>query len=312
MANVYTGAPEPGTLSIPLPFELDHESDYQSWRSQKLLNYPTRIEELIVPVQEIDGLSLAEIHAIQHRVNKANMAIYEFKHAPEVSKLHIQRLGQQFGLFQLDHNLLADEESISTIRVSKGRKAAYVPYTRKALSWHTDGYYNPMQQKIRAFTIHCLSDAESGGETALLDPELVYISLRDQNPEFVHALMDPGALTIPANEENGAQVRPAQTGPVFSIDTYSKSLHMRYTARNQSIQWKQDALTLAAKSALEKILRTSSQIFSIHLQPGQGIICNNVLHNRSEFTDNSASGKVRIMYRARYYDRVRVKEFKPN
>ena len=37
--------------------------------------------------------------------------------------------------------------------------------------------------------------------------------------------------------------RAAQTGPVFSIDPASGDLHMRYTARTRSIEWKQDATT---------------------------------------------------------------------
>jgi hypothetical protein len=42
------------------------------------------------------------------------------------------------------------------------------------------------------------------------------------------------------------------------------------------------------------------------LQPGWGLICNNVLHSRSRFSDgvepDPAQG--RLLYRARYYDRI--------
>jgi len=41
------------------------------------------------------------------------------------------------------------------------------------------------------------------------------------------------------------------------------------------------------------------------LRAGQGIICNNVLHSRSAFTDAADSGQVRLLYRARYHDRIR-------
>jgi len=41
------------------------------------------------------------------------------------------------------------------------------------------------------------------------------------------------------------------------------------------------------------------------LAPGQGLICNNVLHNRTGFTDDMDKGIARLVYRARYYDRIR-------
>ena len=99
MATASIDAPEPASIPTPLPFALDHDDDYQIWRRRKLQDYPTDINELIVPVQEIDGLSLKEIHALQERVNKANFAIYELPKSIEVSKLQIQRFGQQLGQF---------------------------------------------------------------------------------------------------------------------------------------------------------------------------------------------------------------------
>ena len=59
---------------------------------------------------------------------------------------------------------------------------------------------------------------------------------------------------------------------------------MRYTARTRSIEWKQDATTLAAVAALEKLL--ASDLPHIHrsrLEPGMGLLCNNVLHDRAAF-----------------------------
>jgi len=133
--------------------------------------------------------------------------------------------------------------------------------------------------------------------------------LRDTNPEFIAALMQPDALTIPTNIEAGREIRPAQTGPVFSLDPQGLGLHMRYTIRKRHIEWRQDPLTLAAVDCLERLLNgetASRYVFSHRLESGQGIICNNVLHNRSGFTDDAQSGQQRLMYRARYYDRMNV------
>ena len=42
--------------------------------------------------------------------------------------------------------------------------------------------------------------------------------------------------------------------------------------------------------------------YRVSLQAGEGIVCNNVLHNREAFRDED-SGK-RLLWRARYRDRV--------
>ena len=45
-------------------------------------------------------------------------------------------------------------------------------------------------------------------------------------------------------------------------------------------------------------------MFALRVAGGQGLVCNNVLHNRSAFTDDPAPGLGRLVYRARYSDRV--------
>jgi len=110
-------------------------------------------------------------------------------------------------------------------------------------------------------------------------------------------------MTIPANEEDPAAQRAAQTGPVFSDE--AGALHMRYTARTRSIEWRADEATHAAVQFLKEILDSGSRyVFTLRLAGGQGIVCNNVLHDRSTFTDDPAPGRNRLVYRARYTERV--------
>jgi alpha-ketoglutarate-dependent taurine dioxygenase len=105
--------------------------------------------------------------------------------------------------------------------------------------------------------------------------------------------------------QGGNQIRPAQSGPVFSVDPLSGDLHMRYTARTRSIQWKDDALTREAVQCLEHTLSNSEDYVVHHrLGPGEGVISNNVLHSRTPFENGPAEDQQRLMYRARYYDRV--------
>jgi hypothetical protein len=130
----------------------------------------------------------------------------------------------------------------------------------------------------------------------------VYILLRDANPEFVRALMAPDAMTIPARVDETGVARDAETGPVFYVDAHTGDLGMRYTARTRSIAWKQDATTAAAVARLASVLANATQVVRIHLAPGMGVLANNVLHDRAAFRDEPAHR--RVLYRARYYDRI--------
>ena len=255
-------------------------------------------------VRDPRNLSDSEAAEIRRVCGIANMAVYSSPLAGVADKNIARRLGAQLGLAHLHANPLADEDGISSLEVTPQKSArGYIPYTNRRLLWHTDGYYNPPQQRIGAFILHCVRPAAAGGENRLLDPEIAYILLRDADPEYVKALSARDAMTIPANEEDAAAARPAQTGPVFATD--AGTLHMRYTARTRSIEWRQNEATRAAVDFLGRILAGDSpHVFQLRLSAGQGIVCNNVLHDRSAFTDDPASGLNRLVYRARYTDRV--------
>jgi hypothetical protein len=78
---------------------------------------------------------------------------------------------------------------------------------------------------------------------------------------------------------------------------------MRYTARTKSIVWKQDAATVEALAALERLLASDFPfILRGRMEPGMGLVCNNVLHDRSGFSNTPERN--RLLYRARYYERV--------
>lgn len=287
------------------PFDLSDTASYRAWRKQKLDAYPKQLEDLIVAVADPRNLSLAERAAITACCQRANMVIYASTQHTEADKDLPRRMGEQFGLVQFDHNLLADEDAISTLSVAGeagGVRADYIPYTNKPIRWHTDGYYNPPERRICGMILHCVQDAESGGENRLLDPEIAYILLRDQNPQHIQALSAPDVMTIPARMEGDTEARAAESGPVYSL-LPNGALHMRYTARTKSIVWKNTPATRAAVLALEALLAgDSAYIFQARMQPGMGLICNNVLHDRTNFTDSPS--RQRLVYRARYLDRM--------
>jgi hypothetical protein len=289
------------------PFDLSDEYSYRCWRESKLAGYPGSARELLVPVENPVLLDDVEYHRILSCCRKANAAFYEVPGGYPFVKEAVRALGRQFGLERLDMNLRADEDSITSLcAMPEMQGNHYIPYTNRPLNWHTDGYYNRPEEQVYAIVMHCVSEPAAGGENLFLDPEIAYILLRDENPDYVAALMQPEAMTIPPNIEGGIEIRPRRTGPVFSVQQASGALHMRYTARTRSILWKDDRNTrLAAGFLAELVNGDSAYIFRYRLKAGQGIICNNVLHKREAFTDDVEAGKQRLLYRARYHDRVR-------
>ena len=80
---------------------------------------------------------------------------------------------------------------------------------------------------------------------------------------------------------------------------------MRYTARTRSIEWKDDAATRDAVAFLAQTLTPPVEhALRVSLKAGEGIVCNNVLHNREAFDDGPESGQQRLLWRARYRDRI--------
>ncbi len=284
------------------PFHPENESVYQQWRKQKLEQLPASVEQLIFEVKDLKQPTTAEISAIAACCGRSNMAVFET--TGDVDKQALMVFATGFGLRRLDRNEGADDEGVTALTVSNdtGWRKTYIPYTNRPISWHTDGYYNTLERQIRGMVLFCERAAEEGGENALMDHELAWLHLRDINPDYIRALMQPDVMLIPANEVDDKIVRPDRSGPVFSIDQHGH-LHMRYTARQRNILWKDDVLTLEAVAALHELLHSESAwIYRTTLQPGQGLICNNVLHDRTGFTDSEQHR--RLLYRLRFYDRM--------
>ena len=265
---------------------------------------PTRIEELIVEVDDPRHLRESERQALLERCRRANMAIYASRTGDDPDKSIPLRLGAALGLHRLDANPGADADAVTALKVqSDARHAGYIPYTDRPLAWHTDGYYNAPDRQIRAMLLHCVHPAAAGGDNALLDHELVYCRVRDRDPDLIRALMDPQCLTIPANaaEEAGDATRPDRSGPVFSVAADGR-LHMRYTHRTRHIRWRDDPLVAAAVTCLKDVLQDlGERCLQARLESGWGLVCNNVLHTRTGFADGPVA---RLLYRARYYDRI--------
>ncbi len=282
------------------PFDLNNQSAYQQWREAKLKHYPYKAEQLIVEINNPQQLTNAEREELMRIYRKTNMVVYISQAGTNPDKRIASGLAEQFSLTNLDNNMGSDD-GITSLQVSSvsGRER-YIPYSNKAIHWHTDGYYNKLNKQIHALNLHCVRPAKAGGENALMDHDIAYIYLRDKNPDYIRALMMDDAMTIPANINNGITIRPDRKGPVFSVWKNS-ILHMRYTARAHNVIWKSDETTQAAVKALDDLLHSDdARIFRLTLQSGWGLMSNNVLHDRSGFDDDQSA--TRLLYRLRYYD----------
>ena len=286
------------------PFDLAHDAAYSAWRKRKLADYPARAEDLIVPVEHLAQPSPVERLALADRCARTNMAIYRVAETDEQAiRRGLRAFGAAFGLRAAEDHRSAEADGIVRIEpVESGGRLGYIPYTDRPIAWHTDGYYNyhGPAHCIQAMLLHCVRDSDDGGENRLLDPEIAYIRLRDRDPALVAALMREDAMTIPASVEAGGRVRPDNAGPVFFLDP-AGALGMRYTARTRSIAWRDDEPTRRAAAALRELLEDDPLTLRVRLRPGDGLLCNNVLHDRSGF---STAGRARLLYRIRYHGRI--------
>lgn len=285
------------------PFDPAKDFFYKEWRDKKLKDYPTTTAALLVELRDPRELSYTEYDALLARIRKTNMALYASGTGDDPDPAIPVTLGRRFGLHNLDRNWLGDDSGLTSLTVQEdGNHQFYIPYTDRPIKWHTDGYYNRADQQIHGLMLHCVQSAAAGGENALMDHEIAYILLREKNPDYIRALMAPDVMTIPCRTEQGEVARAQETGPVFSI-TSAGELHMRFTERMRNIVWKDDPLTLEAVAYLKELLAGDSPyIFRGRLEPGMGLISNNILHDRASFSDDSTHK--RLLYRARYYDRI--------
>lgn len=292
-------------------FSLADDPAYRTWRDVKLACYPRTPDELAVEVSDLAAPTAAELQAVRTACGTANMCLYRTRHHHGDAALvrrAVVAFARHLGLTRFEAQRSAGADGIVALEVAaEGPRRGYIPYTSRAMGWHTDGYYHYAgpERMIRSMLLHCVRDARAGGANGLLDHEIAYIRLRDENPDYIRALMHPEAMTIPANREADGRSRAESTGPVFVLDRTTGTLAMRYTARKREIRWRQDAITLAAVRALERILAEDPLLLRIRLSPGVGVISNNVLHDRIGFDEDGDPQRSRLIYRIRSYDLVR-------
>ena len=296
---------------MKIPFNLKDKDIYLRWRQSKLEYYPSSIKAITVKISKTGKPNRRQIKELKNICYKTNMAIYEASEEIIEDKNIALTMGDSIGLKNIERSLTTAADGVSELSIaSSGIKSNYISYTNKPLGWHTDGCYNDKNRRINGFILHCVRAAEEGGENFLLDPEIAYILLRDENSEFIDGLMLPDTLTIPANIENDTVIREQQSGPALSLQfqnyvKHNGNLHLRFTGRHTHVIWKDDPRTIGAIDFLKKTLQGHCPyIFRVKLKSGSGLIGNNILHNRTKFKDGALTQSKRLIYRIYYSDRV--------
>jgi len=290
-------------------WNLESGAAYADWRRHKLGASADVTGDGFVEIADLANPSESERDELVRRCESANLALYRARRQPDTAeglRAALRGLADALDLRIAEQHRSAGDHGIVALTFSRAAKQrAYIPYSRRAMNWHTDGYYNDSDNQIRSFILHCAHPAASGGQNQLLDPEIAYIRLRDADPGHVAALMHPEAMTIPQNREADGSLRPASVGPVFSVDAETGRLVMRYTARTRSIVWRDDPATRAASDFLRGHLEKGDPLMkTISFKAGEGVLNNNVLHNRTEFDDDGADEPARLVLRVRFHNRV--------
>ncbi|HBG03740.1 MAG TPA: hypothetical protein DDW63_04415, partial [Gammaproteobacteria bacterium] len=182
---------------------LDNSDEYQYWRDEKLTNTTTELTDCIVEIQNPFKLTPVEKNKLQSLCQKVNFALFQIQPIDQYDEAIIS-INTQLGLKDFDQHLFVKTGGLAHITQSdKKDQGEFIPYTDKNLGWHTDGYYNTIEQRIRAFSLFCVRPALKGGISEWIDPQMIYILLREDNPDVVKALTHPKAMSIPEHRVDG-------------------------------------------------------------------------------------------------------------
>ena len=268
-------------------------SEFLKWAAQKENNIPKNINEISVEIKDINRTTKSEISKIRSTLDRFNTCLYRSNRDLE-SNSSLLDFAKAVGMKTFDCNNIEASE-ISTISSIKSEKIQYIPYTNKALNWHTDGYYD--KKPLFSWLLHCINPADDGGENYLLDHELAmreYVLSYDD----IEVLMNKRAITIP--ESQGSNRSEISTY-IFSFDNDYEKLHMRFSMRKENIKMSDNTLT--AMSKLTNVIENNCSKYSItyKLSKNEGILSNNILHGRNSFKDDKVQRK---LLRIRSYERL--------
>ena len=285
-------------IKYPARFDLDSNNDYQQWRDEKLKAYPRNVGDLVVELADMTSISAAEKGKIMDLVERANMCVYSSGSA-DLSMDSLVKLGAQLGVTQTDKST---RHTNSDELTASGILNQAIPFTTRHVRWHTDATYYGSDKTIQALFLLCKRPAVSGGSNKVLDHEILYIMLRDRAPDALKTLMRNDCFKY-KNPKTG-EISQQLGGKVFWTNAEGYLNH-RFSFRKMDMAWSEDSEIIAARDMLESLLLEESEfVIEGRLEPGLGLISNNVVHTREKLVDSEDDASRRLLYRARFYDRV--------
>ena len=282
----------------PNRFNLDSSDDYQKWRDEKLAAYPRNLGDLVVELGDMTAITDAEKTKIMERVELANMCVYTAGKA-ELSMDSLLSLGKQLGVSDTDKSR---RHSNSDELTNSGILNKAIPFTTRHVRWHTDATYYGSDKTIQALFLLCKRPAVEGGSNKVLDNEILYILMRDKNPDALRVLMSKDCFKY-KNPKTG-EIDDHLGGKVFWTNPDGHLCH-RFSFRKMDMAWAEDSDVKAAQDVLESlILDESEYVIEGRLESGLGLVSNNVQHTREKLVDSDDPAKQRLLFRTRFYDRV--------
>ncbi len=282
----------------PERFNLDTDEDYKKWREEKLASYPRSVADLVVELKDMSAITNAEKVRILELIELANMCVYTAG-AAELSMASLLNLGEQIGVVATDKST---RHSKSDELTDSGILGKAIPFSTRQVHWHTDATYYGSDKTIQALFLLCKRPAIEGGSNKVLDNEVLYILLRDKDPQALKILMRDDCFKY-KNPKTG-EISYQQSGKVFWTNPNGQLCH-RFSFRKMDMAWSEDSEVIAARDILESVILDESEyVIEGRLESGMGLVSNNVLHTREKPIDSDDPTKKRLLFRARFYDRV--------
>tara|TARA_B100001564_G_scaffold351542_1_gene357556 strand:+ start:79 stop:927 length:849 start_codon:yes stop_codon:yes gene_type:complete len=271
--------------------------NYKRWKEKKLESFTKNLDDLTVQINSPNAISKHEKFRVINLLTNHNIVFFHIDKIVNTDKLSIKNFADQIGLGNYELDSQSDNDGLTEIKDTqdKDKLSEYVPYTNKELNWHTDGYYTDQNNSVLAWMLFCKVAAENGGTNKYLDHEIAYILFNDKSDKLKD-LMQHDACCIPTNILTN---RKEVYNPVFMFR--DEKLQMKFTMREKNIIWNKKSVQ--AINILKSIIMESSDYHIIKkLEPGNGVVTNNVIHMRTAFTNSK--NKNRLLYRLRSKKRV--------
>lgn len=284
----------------PERFNLDAGEDYKKWREEKLAAYPRSVAELVVELGDMTALTEAEKGKIRELVERANMCVYTAGTA-DLGMDSLLALGRQLGVCYTDKSR---RHSNSDELTNSGILNRAIPFTTRHVRWHTDATYYGSDNTIQSLFLLCKRPAVEGGSNKVLDSEILYILLRDKDPDALRVLTNKNCFKY--KDPKTDEIAENLGGKVFWTNSGGNLCH-RFSFRRMDMAWSEDADVQAAKAVLESMIQDECEyVIEGRLESGLGLISNNVLHTREKLVDSEDAAQKRLLFRARFFDRVNV------